>query len=428
MVSRLLRNSSWQLLALAAPVVAEFVTAYQITDALGLEAYGLLSFAYAFGLLFHLLLDLRLTEAAIQFLAPDLENHREQVGFRASQFVALEVSVRLLALMLNGLAALGVVLFVSSPMVVPVTQVTAATLCLNYLVTGPCRGILRICDGFAEQAIIAVLSAAFKVAAVTAVVQTLTPSPLQMAWTLLWATLPLPFLYLLGCSRVLARLGLGWARPNFSFSPPVLRFVRFNYVASLTMIPTRELDVTLLAGCTDMSSLGAYKLAKSFVSAVWILGDAFFLACYPELSRRVSRNQAGELRPWLSRQTLQLGGLGAILSLTCWVFLPPLLRRFFPSAGSEVAVYFRVMILSLPIWMAFLWLNPLILALGKAEVFAYGSFLGGAAVTMLYLICIPLWQSWGAALVTALSTPLVLLLIFALALRRSTFEVACLRR
>lgn len=419
---RFYRNSLWQLVALLAPAGAEFVTAYQVTSHLGLETYGLLSFAYALCLLFHLLLDLRLTEAAIQFLSPHLEKNPRQAGSLATQLVLVEVACRVLALGLSLLASFWVPRFVEEPGIVPITQATALMLFLNYLITGPCRGILRICNGFFEQAAVAAAAAILKVAVVAWVTRVTPPDPITVAWWLTLSSLPLPLFYLVGCHRVMTRQGLNFQWPEGSWEPSLSKFIRFNYLASLTMIPTRELDVTLLAGCTDIASLGAYKLAKNFVAVLWLLGDALFLASYPELSRLVHQQDWARLRHWLRSSTFRLGAFGAGVLVLGWIFFPPLLARLFPAAGPLVPTYFHIMILALPFWTAFLWINPLVLALGRPEIFAYGSFLGGAAVTLLYLLAIPHGQAWGAAVVTSLSTPLVLGFILILALRRAAFK------
>lgn len=179
-------------------------------------------------------------------------------------------------------------------------------------------------------------------------------------------------------------------------------FMRTNYLIGLSGLPIASLDLNLLSYVSTPSAVGQYRLAKTFMGLVGLVGDAVVQVLQPELVRLWVR-QRNLLGPSLKRLTLLGGFLGTMGYLICWLALPAFVQLTLGPGFELSAQLFFSMAWGVVGWSFFLWLNPLLLAAGRIEAIQRGALLSGLIVLAAYFHWIPLEGVWGAAWVTGAS-------------------------
>lgn len=112
------------------------------------------------------------------------------------------------------------------------------------------------------------------------------------------------------------------------------KFVRNTYLFSVMSIPTKELDVTFLGWFADAATIGHYRVAKSFMSAIWAATDPAFYVVYPELVKFWVDRNLMEMQKFIHQITWIFGVSGVILVGLAAVVVPPIMQL---AAGSEFA-------------------------------------------------------------------------------------------
>ena len=180
------------------------------------------------------------------------------------------------------------------------------------------------------------------------------------------------------------------------------RFIRTNYLIGLSGLPIQSLDLNFLSYVAGAREVGQYRLAKTLMGLVGLVGDAAVQALQPELVVLWTQRRK-QLRIYLKRLAFfgGLAGMGGYL--VCVLFLP-LFIRYTLGPGFELsAQLFFAMAWGVVAWSFFLWLNPILLAAGRIDLIQRGALLSGLVVLAAYLYMIPLKGVWGAAWVTGAS-------------------------
>lgn len=426
------KDVAWQYSATASTILAEFMTIWFVANSLGSTAVGAISFGYSFSFVINQLFDVRSTEIVIKFLTQSVyrSSASESISVIWASF-ATEFGLRFSALVT------GIAIAFAGANIGYLERPTLVVLCLSLVYVffgtmfmGPARGVFRVLNCFRTQAFVAIFAAFLKVLSVLLVLYQLNPTVDHVIVAILLASIVTPVL-LIACTyrcilakfspKSVLRLSFYEVRSSLNL-PEVLSFAKYQYFSTLMMIPTKEMDIGILAGISDLQTVGFYKLAKNIASAINSVPDAVFMASYPVLTKYVEAKHFKEMWEFVRKLTwfLLVGSTVGVL-VACIVY-PHVVSFVFGDEFRASTGYFRILAIGIIFWAPLVWFNPLLLAAGRADVIAKGAFLGSLMVLMTCLGASHCFGAIGIAIAMALSTPIVFACIFALAKREKVFE------
>ena len=397
--------------SIVAVVVCGFVQSVIVARSLGPTTLGFWAAITAIVSIVFQLLSPRLHEAVIRF-AIDYRNADDGEGVWAVvrlSFVVDAVSGCFAGAVAFGIGWLSRSLVLSSEVEPALMATYGATLAWTVAATflssvgnATAIGILRVLDAARAQAFITAAVAVLRlvsyaivlhlgfglsglVPALAVVALLSTGALLAMAWSRLRARYPS------------ARGDIGRIAPRLR---EMGRFSRSTWLFSVLQVPTKDLDVSLLPLFVPLASVGDYKVAKSLMSAVWLIADPVFTVVYPELADLWVRRQLSSLRTWQRKLTLGFGGLGALAAAACFALVPTVLPMVFGHKFDRATPLFLTMVALAVPWFAFCWVQPMLVAAGRPDL-SVRSVLASATVTIAGLALVaPRYGALGAALVT----------------------------
>ena len=431
MTGRILaKNIGWQGLAIAIFILGELLVTLLLSMGFGKQGFGLYAFAFAYAFIGFQAVDMRIADAVIAFY-PALERDGAPAAHALAAFAVALDALRAFA----GLAALAL----SAPLLVPhlwkeapaVAEVLlmATFLFLNNMLIGSTRGYLRVTGAFRRQAMLQAAASMAKVAAAGLAVWS---GARDIRAVLEWMCAAgglflLANIWLLAGHARARGFTLSLARRGLPLLPrrKLLVFMWHNYIAGLSGIVTKELDILVLSSMTGAAAVGVYRLAKSFAGGLGALWDALFFVLFPEISRLLAAADHDRLRRLirlnitggLAASALMLaGGTAAV-----WLFI----RWFYAGLGYDQApVLFAILAARYLVWAPMMWLNPLVLSLGQAHLSAIAAWMAAAAAAAMLWVFTGLWAAPGAAAANALSSAALLLPLYLLASRKGLLKQA----
>jgi len=215
---------------------------------------------------------------------------------------------------------------------------------------------------------------------------------------------------------------LGLLRPRLR---EMRGFVLSVYGVSLAAIPTRDLDVNILGGCSTAAVIGSYKVARDFMGAVWQVSDPLLFVLYPEFARLWTKKKFEQLRGLLRKSAAGLSVASFALCATAFVITPPVIELAMGTSFAAAGSYFRWMLGGVLAWMPLMWVNPLLMAVGRANLFFRATLMAGLTILALDLVLIPRWGGTGAAIAYGLGHVLAPLISLSLARRAGIFKPLC---
>jgi O-antigen/teichoic acid export membrane protein len=176
------------------------------------------------------------------------------------------------------------------------------------------------------------------------------------------------------------------------------RLMLSNLGISASDLIIKDLDVTLLAAMTNASEVGIYKMAKNIALLAWRAVDPFTLSLIPEVNRLIA------VQNYLALRSLRLKSSIALLLFTTAIAVVTtagvwlLGVRVFGAGYAPIAYLVPLMMLGPLIAAPLVWGHPLAVALVRADLAVWGSFLGMVAGLPTLLVLVPLWGIVGAGL------------------------------
>lgn len=429
-----LGNAFWQYVSATAAMGFGFVYSIVVARALGVASYGLLAAVTAFAMIVFQALELRLHEVVVRYLVKfEAEGDTARMVALAKLSLAVDLATCTLAgsaaVVLGRLAApaavrgapFGILIFGVASIFTANAGIATAT------------GLLRVLDGFRAQAIITAVAAFAKLSLTWAALHFLGAGLLEvLAIAAAVTALSNSVQVTLALIMLRRRAHLGSLHAPIHLLKPqigeIVRFVRSTYLLSLAQIPTKDLDVNVLAIVAPLAEVGAYRMAKNFYTAAAATTDPLFFAVYPEIARLWANRKGREIARFARRLTLLLGTAAAAFLPALYFGVPWVIGRFMGSSFDPSTVMFRWMLLGLAGWMPFLWVSPLMMAAGRPEVTLKGAVIGSLFALVLYVVTAEAWGGPGVAATTGLSSALVIGAIVLLGLRSGVFaEVARMR-
>ena len=411
------RNLSWQYFGSIAAVSFGFLYSLLLARALGAAEFGLIALSLAFTTVVFQLVELRLHEAVIRYVAEFWE-----AGDHPRTLAAVKLFV--LADVVTGLLALGVVMagsvwaqqyLIRDGRGAQVVVLAGISVFFTNVMTATALGLYRVFGDFRAQALISAAGAGFKLLLAIAVIRWAAADAVGvMIAAIVSSFLVNAFLIGFSFHRFRSRIRVRLSDAPLSLlahrKQEIFRFVRSTYLLSISMIPTKDLDINLLGFFAPLNVVGTYRIAKSFMSALWTLSDPVFLVIYPEVARMWARRQFAEIRSFVKKITVILGGSALAAYAAASLIVPILIISWMGPEYRDAGSMFRWMTWGLVVWAPLVWVNPLLMAAGRPELLLKSSVIASMFVAALYVPAISLAGANGAAFVSALANPAVLLL------------------
>ena len=426
--SGFLANLSWQYVTTIWSMLVGFCYSLLLGRSLGVSEFGLYSLTIGFTTVVFQVFELRLHEAVIRYVSEFWEQ-------KDLPRMLATIRMSLLADVGSGFLALAAVValmplagrfLVHDDRSVNLLLLAGITVFCSNVATATAFGILRTFGQFRIQSLITVTGTSLKLAAtycaikwfgcgvigvmLVGIVSSFLMNAIMISVALRCVSQHVPLLH---------RTMSGLLQPRMK---EMRSFVASTYFFSLTSIPTKELDITLLGLFSSVHVVGAYKMAKNFITAMWAISDPVFYVVYPELARLWARMEFAAIRSFLKKLTIILGVAGIMVYVCAMLVVPIVINYTLGQGYVDSVIIFRCMAWFILFWMPFLWINSLFLAAGKPELMLKASVAGSLLTAVLYFVFIPLWGGSGAAFAYALGTPLGLVFAFWVAKQARIFR------
>lgn len=197
--------------------------------------------------------------------------------------------------------------------------------------------------------------------------------------------------------------------------PDFWRFMKSTYWASSASAIVKNFDILISGRLFLPNQVGYYRLAKSMISMVMILGTSLTSVIYKDflsLSQHEDKIYKDLLRG--SKIWIPFILLGTVL--LCFL-AGPAVGYFYGSAFLPAAHYFKIMMIGVSLYLMLFWAQPIILALGLHREYFWiqliGSFVGVVVMYVSALAC----GLDGLAFATGVFWAVVLLCMAVVALR-----------
>jgi O-antigen/teichoic acid export membrane protein len=416
-----LHNLQWQYVASLCAVIMGFAWSLVVGRALGARTFGLISAAIGFSSIVFQFAELRLQEAVIRFIAEFWEARDEHRTIAAVKlFLVLDAVTGVIAfLLVCGGARWAQRNLMSDPRAIKVLLLAALMTLFTNVGTATALGLYRIFGRFKRQAIITTISAAVRL--------TLTVAAIFVGGWGAVGVMAVAVAVSLCSNLVLILTALAELRarvaPDALGAPmtllrerrsDIVKFVGSTYCSSLSMIPTKDLDINVLAMFTSLEVVGIYRIGKNFMAALWMLSDPAFLVVYPELARMWVRKEFAEIRRFVGMLTVVLGASALVAYALAFVIVPPVIVLLLGSQYAPAGEVFRWMTWGLVVWAPFVWLSPLILAAGRPELSLKSGMITAVFAALAQFAVVPRFGANGAAFVYALTNPVAVILLWTL--------------
>lgn len=392
-------------------MVAGFLYSIVLGKLLGVANWGILSLCGSFCSLVFRFAQLPLHEATIRFVAGYSETGRPAlVASCVRLFIFLELAfsaaAALLCVMLIPIAPSAIFAHDIGPWLLVGSVVSA------WGANFPGKtalGVLFVHGAYKEAALLRITTVSVNFASVLFVTLVMGGGLLGVvvAEAVVSAAAAIgTYAYLRHFLRVRLKLDLLAAETARALKPemPAIRhFLVHGYLSSLTSMPVRELDITLLGWFCPPAVIGAYAMAKRFVLAMEAATNTLYSVVYPVVARHWARGEVAAIRLLTRHLTAALSGVAVVgVLMAVWV-VPLVIDGLLGSGYRDAGNYFRFMVAFMIFSLPFVWQQPLLLAQGRADLDFYCNLGTAVAVMVLYFAAVPVWGPPAAALIFAVT-------------------------
>jgi O-antigen/teichoic acid export membrane protein len=405
-ITRLGRQAGWLLAANLVVFGLAFAQGLVLARSLGPAGFGTLALILAITDVAQQLLSSRVWEAATTYVT----------RFRSNENHVAAAAIIKLCIAADGCAAMvasGIVFvvapwlatwFVKDPSAVEALRVYALVpLVMIPVATG--RALLRIADRFRWLSLALVAEGVVRLLLVVAVVTTVGGDLQAVVWAYLVAATFGATVTLWLIARAWAVLGLApWRSARLSAVPglrSVIRFMVYSNVSGTFRLLSGKADVLLVGWFADPAAVGMYRLARTLADPLVALSDPVYQAVYPEMARLVHEGErtdvarlASTVRTWGWRIVVPVG---ALVTVAATWFIPTMFGESYADAVPLTQILVWQMV-----WLPYIWVPGLLLALGSARTVTALTAADGVAYLALLLVLVPSFGVTGAAVATVL--------------------------
>lgn len=197
--------------------------------------------------------------------------------------------------------------------------------------------------------------------------------------------------------------GRGWLvgplRALRGYYREILAFFLYTDLNVLIKELVKRLDTLLVGYVQGPTGAGYYKVAIYAVSVIGYLSTSLESVTYPRFSRLWGLDKLQELKASVKRYALKVGMPLGMLVLVGVPLVPAVIgfllgEEFLPSSEAV-----QLLVVGSAIALAFFWLRPFILTLGKVRFLAARPAFLGVLQLIGLIIAVPRWGYIGAAYV-----------------------------
>jgi len=192
---------------------------------------------------------------------------------------------------------------------------------------------------------------------------------------------------------------LGVLRGRFS---EIAGFAFHTNLAATAKAVASKLDVLILGLFWSPGVVGVYKIAARFAGLLLLVSDPISTAILPNFARRYAASGSGGLVQLAVHVARVVGPLAALGGVVYAVVAPLLLSLTMGDSFRAAVEPLRIMLAGITIVVAFFWVRPFLLSVGKARVLTGIGVVAATLQLVLMLLLVPKLGPTGGA--TALST------------------------
>jgi O-antigen/teichoic acid export membrane protein len=403
---RLLANSGWLLSANTVSMALAFVQGIVVARMLGIEQYGILALVTTYATTVNQLIDSRVWETAIKFVAEyrgrgDLARATAVIKLcylidaisGVLGFVILYITARWASLVfVKNISAVGLIQFYALSVLVSVPLGTASALLrmnnrfdwLAYQSAGM--------NAFRLAGVIVIALAGLGIEGVVSVYLVAgCMGMLFLVWFSLWSARAL---CLTPWRQAPLRLLHGEYRR-------ILMFTWHTNLIGTSRLVTARADMLVLGWLAMPAEVGFYKLAKTLAEPLNMVFSPLHSILYPEFSTLMSQENFRKIKQLQWQLSLTIL---AVMVPTCVLLtlgLPAITPLVF-GEGFAGAIPLAQLLVWQIVWTPLIWLPGWLLALGRSRLLARLNCLEAAIYVVLLLIMVSTSQALGAAIATVL--------------------------
>jgi O-antigen/teichoic acid export membrane protein len=206
---------------------------------------------------------------------------------------------------------------------------------------------------------------------------------------------------ILAYSLVKSRWGRSWLSADWAYLKglwrEVISFLAYNDLNALLGLIPKQLDVVILGYFRNPIEVGYYKLAKSLSATVGYLVQPLQSVTYPKLAKLWGVGGHRAVSQEVKRLVWKIGVPLGLLALGGITFVPLVLSILVGPYYRPAIVVTQILLSGSAIWLAFFWLRPTYLAIGKIRKWTTISIVVVCLSTVGFLIATPIWGYLGLA-------------------------------
>lgn len=404
MLTRLSRQAGW---LLGANLVVFGLALFQgllLATSLGPAGFGSLALIFAITDVTQQLLSSRVWEAATTFVTQHRSNGDPvaaaaivKICFAADAVAAVAASALVVAS-----ASWLAVTFIKDPSAADALRIYAlAPIVMIPVATG--RAMLRLADRFRWLSIELVAEGVVRLALVVFVLAAVSGNLRAVVLAYLAAAVfgAAAMVWLVHKAWVILELA-PWREARLLAVPELGRVIRFMFYSNVSgtfRLLSGKADVLIVGWFADPAAVGTYRLARTLADPLVALSDPVYQAVYPEMARVVHGGDTSSIGQLAS--TVRAWGWRIIIPVAVVVTVGA--GWFIPSAfGSSYAgavPLTRILVWQL-VWLPYLWVPGLLLALGRARTVTALTAADGIVYVALLILLVPAFGVTGAAIAT----------------------------
>ena len=411
----ILRDLSWQMVSTVVVVVFGFMQSILVAKNLGLDQFGVFALGLGLASIVSQLLDFRYTDILVKYLTEFSERGDYNQSLKLLM-VALLMCITLLFFgfifffftweILESIYSAIDGMGLYSVFIVCLGNVFISTQ-LNYIF----QSVLRVNNMIAQLAFINAMLYVSRVVALAIGFYYFELNLTKVVLILLLVNILFMFLFAFFSLNFLIRKvnfrNCIKELPLYKIPLGINSFAGNSYLTSVSSIPTKDLDITILGLFSTAEVLGLYRMAKNFSAAVWTFVDQIVLIIYADFSRKYAQMNLSAIRSTIAIILAVSVCVCAIGWVIAYTYLGHIIILVLSEDYLQSVEIFLIIFAGAFIWGPLVWVTPLALTFHMPQVVFKASLLTSILLVLLFLSFTYYWGVIGTAIISALSPVLV---------------------
>ncbi|MCW7553160.1 oligosaccharide flippase family protein [Endozoicomonas gorgoniicola] len=147
-----------------------------------------------------------------------------------------------------------------------------------------------------------------------------------------------------------------------------LRFALYTNLNSTLVSSCKKADELIVAKVVSLEAIAILKIIKMLIAGIGKLVDSMYVVIFPELSQLVARKDFKTMRSVINKTQLLMTSFLVVIFLLAVLFSKFFIILFFGPDFKDAYTPFLIYLFGNFISVAYFYVQPLILALGKADL------------------------------------------------------------